>query len=136
MPKSPMTMPPLDQFAAVFFGGAVGSVARFLSSQVAAHLLGSEFPWGTLFVNTTGSLWLGYIATLALQRPGAFEPSFRLLLTTGFAGGYTTFSSFAYETFALLQQSEMELAVANVGMNLLLSFLCCWVGIVLAKIQG
>jgi len=127
---------PYDQIAAVAIGGAIGSVSRFLCGHLLGNWLGTLFPWGTLMVNILGSIWLGYIATISLQRPGSLDPTLRLLLTTGFAGGFTTFSSFAYETLALLQQNEPELAVANIGSNMILGFIACWLGFVIARMQG
>src|ERR1700761_9261286 len=100
-------LPPIGQLLAVLIGGAIGSVARFMSGYMLALWLGPNFPWGTLFVNILGSLWLGWIGSVTAQRPGLLDPMLRLSLTAGFAGGFTTFSSLAFETIALFQRGDV-----------------------------
>ena len=84
----------------VGFGGALGSIARFwLSGLVATHV-GETFPWGTLVINVSGSLLIGIVLQLALSRAG-FNPYLRLFFATGILGGYTTFSTYAFEIYNL-----------------------------------
>jgi CrcB protein len=125
--------PSLAQILAVAVGGCVGSLARFLVGHFFAAWFGSSFPWGTLFVNVVGSTWLGWFMTLALGKPGAIDPVVRLLLSTGFAGGFTTFSSLSFETLALYQQGGLKAAAINLGLNLVLGFGGAIVGILLAR---
>src|SRR4051812_40935639 len=81
----------------VALGGAVGSVIRYVVGVAVQSRSGLDFPAGTLLVNLTGSFLLGFLIHYALETP-AITPELRGLLTTGFCGGYTTFSTFSYET--------------------------------------
>ncbi len=104
-------------------GGAAGSVARHLLSLLAVTQLGVGFPWGTLGVNILGSAAIGVAAGLGLQGEA------RLLVVTGFLGGFTTFSAFSLETGALLERSP-PLGIAYVAASVLLglgAFLLCQV---------
>lgn len=125
--------PDLKLVVAVLVGGAIGSLARFLAGHYMSALFGTSFPWATLFVNVAGSLWLGFIGTIAIQKPGAIDPVIRLLLTTGFAGGFTTFSSLAFESMALYERGDIGIAVANIGANLVVGFIAVWLGAVVAR---
>lgn len=82
-------------------GGAVGSVCRYLLSSV--HM--ASFPWGTLTVNVLGSLLIGLLAGLSGR--GLLSPELKLLLVTGFCGGFTTFSTFANESFGMMKAGEV-----------------------------
>lgn len=86
--------------AAVAVGGALGSVLRYLISSWFVARVGTSFPWGTLFINVSGSLLIGIVLQLALSRAG-FNPYVRLFFATGILGGYTTFSTYAFETYNL-----------------------------------
>jgi fluoride exporter len=100
------------QVGAVALGGAIGCVARYLSTLAAAHLLGASFPFGTLFVNLLGCLLAGLVFGLFESRPGL--PSMvRILVLTGFLGGFTTFSSFALETVNFLQTGSWAIAIGS-----------------------
>jgi CrcB protein len=131
---SALNLPGMIEILAVAFGGAIGCVARFLSNHYLSMLFGSTFPWGTLFVNVLGSLLIGFVATLAFNKPGVIDPNVRILLTSGFAGGFTTFSALAFETCALYQKGEVILALANVGGNLLLGGIAVVLGVMLARL--
>lgn len=89
----------------VALGGAFGSVARWALSGAVQRWSGSAFPWGTFAVNAVGSLAIGVVAALALER-AVLSPAVRVLLITGVLGGFTTFSALSYETFALLRNGE------------------------------
>lgn len=125
--------PPWSQIGAVALGGSLGSVLRFFCNHFFAQWFGTTFPYGTLFVNVSGSLWLGFVGTLALNKAGLFDANVRLLLTTGFAGGFTTFSSLAFETMALYQGGSLPLAIGNVAANLVIGMLGLMLGIFLAR---
>lgn len=98
-------------------GGALGSGARYLVSTWAARALGADFPRGTLIVNVSGSFLLALLMGLAGPRE-AISPEARLFLGAGVLGGFTTYSSFNYETLALLERGAFH-AVANVALTLL-----------------
>lgn len=118
-------------------GGAAGSVLRYLVSGVAQRMLVpgagtlDTFPAGTLVVNVTGSLLIGLLAGLAESR-AVFGPEVRLLLVTGFLGGYTTFSAFSLETLLLLRAGQTATAFAAVGLQVLLGVAAAWAGFALA----
>ncbi len=103
------------QLLLVCAGGAIGSGARYLLSTWAARALGADFPRGTLIVNITGSFALA----LLFARADAAPPDVRLFLGAGVLGGYTTYSSFNYETLALLEGGSAGLAIANVALTVL-----------------
>jgi len=92
----------MTQFLAVAVGGAFGSALRYATTLGATRMLGTGFPFGTMLVNVVGCLLAGLIFGLAEQRVG-ISPVIRLLLLTGFLGGYTTFSTFMVETVTLVQ---------------------------------
>ena len=127
-------MPPWGQLLAVFIGGAIGSVARFMSGYLLALWWGPNFPWGTLFVNVVGSLWLGWFGSVTIQRPGLVDPVVRLALTAGFAGGFTTFSSLAFESIALFQRGDLKLALLNLALNFVLGLSAAVIGVILARL--
>lgn len=89
----------------VAIGSALGGAARYLLGGLVQARLGAEFPYGTLVVNVTGSFLLGLLQTYALGT-ASVSPELRALLTLGFCGGYTTFSTFSYETIALVRDGE------------------------------
>jgi fluoride exporter len=102
----------------VALGGALGSVARYGVGALAAQLLGPSFPWGTLVVNLTGSFLIALVMHLALTGT-AVSLEMRIFLTTGILGGFTTYSSFNYETLALLNTRAYWLAGLNLGATVL-----------------
>jgi CrcB protein len=117
----------------VAIGGALGTVARFWCSGVAARLIGETFPWGTLIVNIVGSFIIGFAAT-ALGPDGRMfvGTTARQFVMVGFCGGYTTFSSFSLQTLNLLNDGEWLYAVSNVGLSVALCFIAVWAGHVFA----
>lgn len=118
---------------AVALGGGVGSLARYFSGLFFSGWLGSTFPWSTLFVNVLGSAFLGFVFSYIAVKPHAIDANVRLLLTSGFAGGFTTFSAFAWETLGLYQKGDVFLACANIAGNLGLGFLAVFLGYLLGR---
>ncbi len=114
-------------------GAAVGANARYVLGQLVARRLGSDFPFGTLIINVTGSLLIGLIFTLLADRLLA-DTHWRLLLVIGLLGGYTTFSTFSLETIAMLQVGRWVPAFVYAGASVMLSLLGCYVGVILARI--
>lgn len=115
----------------VALGGAIGSVARYGVGALAAQLLGSAFPWGTLLVNLSGSFLIALVMHIALAGT-AISLELRIFLTTGIMGGYTTYSSFNYETLALINQRAYGLA----GLNVAATVVGCFVAGVLGLAAG
>ena len=108
----------MTRVALVALGGAIGSVARYGVGAVAAQLLGTAFPWGTLLVNLTGSFLIAFVMHVALLG-SSISLDLRIFLTTGILGGFTTYSSFNYETLALLGQRAYGLASLNLAATVL-----------------
>jgi CrcB protein len=116
----------MNNLVLVFLGGGLGSTARYLVSTWMGAWLGPAFPWGTLTVNVCGSLLLGAVMHLGLSTD-AIHPNTRLFLTTGFLGGFTTYSTFNHETLRYLQEGDWLLgglnAIGTFGLCLLAGFL-------------
>ena len=118
--------------ASIAVGGALGSVLRYLIQVQCAHWWGSKFPLGTLLINVTGSLLIGVLSIVLLERWVVVE-EIRLALLVGVLGGFTTFSAFSLETLHLLQQGSMAGAVANVALSIVLCLGACYLGMILAR---
>jgi len=117
----------------VALGGLLGSVARYWLAGVVQRLNGSEFPLGTLAVNILGSFVVGLVMALSVER-GAVSANARIFLTVGFCGGFTTMSTFSYETMALLRDGEMGLGVGNIGATLGACLTAAWLGQIVGRI--
>jgi CrcB protein len=116
----------------VGIGGFVGANARFVVARLVGGLVASGFPFGTLLINVSGSFLLGIVGTLAAQRLTPHSEAMRLALGVGFLGAYTTFSTFEFETNALVQQGDWAAAAINVGASVAVGFLALRAGIALA----
>ena len=109
-------------------GGFLGALARYgLSGLVHQQTPLTTFPYGTLVVNLLGCLVIGVFAGLAESRQ-LFGPEFRTFALIGILGGFTTFSTFGYETFAMIRDDEYLRAAANVGMHIILGLTLVWLG--------
>jgi CrcB protein len=116
----------------VAVGSALGGVSRYLLGGLIQRLLDTTFPAGTLLINISGSFLLGVILRYAIETP-TLSPEIRALLTIGFCGGYTTFSTFSYETVALLEDGEWTRAGLYVGASVVLSLVGVFLGFALAR---
>ncbi|TMA81265.1 MAG: fluoride efflux transporter CrcB [Deltaproteobacteria bacterium] len=116
----------------VALGGLLGSVARFWLSGAVQRLNGGDFPVGTLAVNLLGGFVIGLVMALSLER-GALDASVRLFLTVGFCGGFTTMSTFSYETLALLRDGQTSFALGNIAASVGGSLAATWLGYVLER---
>jgi fluoride exporter len=117
----------------IAIGSALGGVARYWCSGVAARLIGETFPWGTLIVNIVGSFVIGFFATLTGPDGRVYVGSTaRQFVTIGICGGYTTFSSFSIQTLNLVQDGEWFRAGANTGLSVICCLLAVWAGYLLA----
>ena len=112
-------MPRMMRFLWICLGGAAGTGARYLVALWALRLAGPGFPWGTLAVNVVGSFLLGLIMQVALTTD-LIAPTLRLGLTTGVMGGFTTYSTFNYETLLYLQRDAWLAAFANLAATVVL----------------
>lgn len=111
----------------VALGGAVGSMGRYLI----AKLIDASFPWATLTVNIVGSLLIGLLTGLVSKE--ALSPEMKLLLVTGFCGGFTTFSTFANESFQLMKTGEALLAAAYIGASVVAGVMAVYAGLQMVK---
>ena len=112
--------------------GALGCLTRYFLSGWIYRLFGGGFPSGTLAVNIVGSFLIGLIMEFAM-RSTLISPSLRIGLTIGFLGGLTTFSTFSYETFRLLEEGELFMVAANVLLSVTVCLFFTWLGIAAAR---
>ena len=125
----------MTQIVLVGLGGMIGSVSRFLLSglvQRFSPILG--FPFGTLVVNIVGCFIIGLLNGVGETRQ-LFNPETRLFLFIGLLGGFTTYSTFGYETFSLLRDAEFPKALLSVGLHVFLGFGAVWVGDFLGRMS-
>lgn len=116
-------------------GGFIGAIARHIVSGWALNLFGQRLPFGTLFVNLTGCFAIGFVMTYSLE-VYPVSPNVRFFLATGIVGGYTTFSTFGYETLGLIQEGSYLLGLWNVLLNVVLGLAAVWLGTVAARLLG
>ncbi len=119
-------------FAYVAIGGAVGSGARYALTLLVQSRSAGTFPIATLLINISGSVLLGFLMRYGLEGTSV-SPEVRLLLTTGFCGGYTTFSTFSYETARLLEDGEWSRGATYVAASVVVSLIGTFVGFALAR---
>ncbi|MCC6981808.1 MAG: fluoride efflux transporter CrcB [Bauldia sp.] len=117
---------------AIALGGAVGSVLRHLVGVLALRSFGPGFPIGTMAINVTGSFVMGVVAALFALRWSASE-SARLLVTTGFLGGYTTFSAFSLDVAVLWERGEVAPAIFYAAGSVIISILALFAGLALVR---
>ena len=120
-------------FLAISLGAVAGANLRYWMSRYAVRLLGPVFPYGTLTINVLGSFVLGFFLVWTTER-AVVDPRWRLLIAVGFCGGYTTFSSYAYETVAFFEQGQWMLMTANFVSNNLLACVAIVAGMALARV--
>ena len=120
-------------FLWISLGAILGANARYILSRYLAKTLSPIFPFSTLLINASGSLVVGFFIAWTSERV-LVDPRWRLFLVVGFCGGFTTFSSYAYETIAYFQQGQWLLLGTNIAANNLLSMLAVLTGIVLARV--
>jgi CrcB protein len=119
----------LDRYFAVLAGAGLGGLARYVASTWIMARYGGRFPLGTLIINVTGSFLIGLLMALFTERQP--YPNWRLFLVTGVLGGYTTFSSFEYETFQAVRDGSRWLAVLYVTASVAIGYLGVWLGAML-----
>jgi len=123
----------MTNYLAVFIGGGIGSLLRYLISLYFMKHISHSFPYATFTVNILGCLFIGFIISLSMNKPGLCGTSLLLFLTVGIAGGFTTFSTFSYETFALLKNGASTVALIYVFASSLLGLFAVYIGSLLGK---
>jgi CrcB protein len=118
----------------ISLGAIVGANARYLISRFAARLMGPVFPYGTLVINVSGSIIVGFFMIWASERV-LLDPRWRLLVVVGFCGAFTTFSSYAYETMVYFEQGQWALMFTNFAANNLLCLAGALAGMALARMR-
>ena len=121
-------------FLVISLGAIFGANARYIISRYAAKVMGPVFPYGTLLINISGSLIVGFFMIWASERV-LLDPRWRLLVVIGFCGAFTTFSSYAFETMAYFEQGQWLLLVSNVVSNNLLCLAGAVGGMALARMR-
>ena len=120
-------------FVAISLSAIVGANSRYIISRYAARFLGPVFPYGTLIINVAGSFVVGLFLIWTTERV-LIDPRWRLLVVIGFCGGFTTFSSYAFETMAYFEQGQWLLMTTNILANNLLSLAAAMAGMALARV--
>ena len=120
------------KYLLILLGGGVGSLARYVVGSVIATRFGTRFPAGTMVVNVTGCFLIGLIMTLLTERLQP-HPYWRLALVVGFLGGYTTFSSFEWETYSAVREGGLWIGLANIVGSVTLGYAAVWLGALLAR---
>lgn len=117
----------------IFVGGGIGSVLRYLVSGWMYALLGADFPFGTFAVNIVGSLIIGFFLTIAEDR-FLVSPDLRAFVAIGIVGGFTTFSTFTYETLGLFRDGSFFIGATNIIASITVALLAAWLGTLLGKL--
>ena len=123
----------LKNLLIIGIGGAIGSMARFLCQKYLYHWFPHPFPWGTFLVNISGCFLIGVFYSLA-EKGSILTPEWRLILTTGFCGGFTTFSSFAYENINMLKSADYTYVILYISGSVVLGILAAVAGTVTMKL--
>jgi CrcB protein len=119
---------------AVGLGGAIGAILRYVVGNAFLQRFGPGFPWGTFFINITGSFLIGIVAQLALTRSFGVTPAVRLFAATGVLGGYTTFSTFSLDAIVLAGDGAAAIATLYVAASVILGLAAAYIGQVVARV--
>ena len=122
----------MTRYFMVMLGAALGGLARYVIGSAVMQRFGGRFPLGTLVVNVTGCFLIGILLPMLTER-GQPRPNLRLLLVVGVLGGYTTFSSFAWESFQAVDEGSRWIGFANVALSVILGYLAVWCGALLVR---
>jgi CrcB protein len=123
----------LQKYFFIALGGSLGSLVRFWVGTAVANRMGTRFPYGTLLVNLTACIIIGFALTF-LGRHAELNPAWRFLVPIGFIGAYSTFSTFEWETFANLQTGAFLIAASYLVLSVLLGLVGVWCGVLIARI--
>ena len=122
----------MSPYLLVFIGGGTGALARYVAGTAIMRRFGGSFPLGTLAINVTGSFLIGLLMTLLTERY-KLDPRWRLAMVVGFLGGYTTFSSFEWETYTAVRAGGLWTGMLNVVSSIILGYVAVWLGATLAQ---
>jgi len=125
----------MGKYLMVGIGGFLGAIARFWVGGFISAKIGTRFPYGTFFINCTGSFLIGFMITLLAERTH-WSPNWRYLIPVGFIGAYTTFSTFEYETFRVMQEGELSMALLNIFLSVLVGFVAVWLGVIAGRLTA
>jgi CrcB protein len=114
-------------------GGFLGSISRYLASRYVQNAISTAFPFGTFIVNITGCFLIGFIYGLS-ERSSLLNPGWKMFLTVGFCGGFTTFSTFANENLALLRDGNFFYFIIYTGLSIFLGITATFLGVTITKI--
>jgi CrcB protein len=123
----------VERLLLIALGGAIGTIARYLTSLVALRWFGPEFPYGTLIVNLTGAFVIGLVQELGAEA-AVVSDNTRLFLTTGMMGGMTTYSTFSYETVRLMETNAWASAWMNVVVTTAVCLGLCFLGMMVGRL--
>jgi len=116
----------------IAFGGALGAVLRYGTSLSVHSVMGRDFPYGTMVVNVSGSLFMGILSIVLIERFNV-DPEWRAAILIGLLGSFTTFSTFSIETLNLLEQGDVVRAVSNMFISVIVCIAAVWVGVSLGR---
>jgi fluoride exporter len=122
----------LQKYFLIAIGGALGSIARFWVGSTVAGRMGTRFPYGTLVVNITACIVLGFCLAF-LDKRSLLNPAWRFLIPVGFVGAYSTFSTFEWEAFANLQTGAFLIAALYIALSIVLGLAGVWCGVAIAR---
>jgi CrcB protein len=122
----------LSRYLFVVIGGGIGALTRYVAASAIMARFGGKFPLGTLVINVSGSFLIGLLMTILTER-FKLDPGWRLILVVGFLGGYTTFSSFEWETYTSVRDGGIWTGMLNVVSSIVLGYVAVWLGAVFAR---
>ena len=122
----------MTRYLLIAFGGGIGSLLRYMLAGWGQKLTAGTFPVGTLLVNVLGCLFLGFL-NAAFSGPIPIKPEYRIAITIGLLGGFTTFSTFGWETFSLANDGQFLQSAMNLLLSVTLGLAAVWIGIRLAE---
>ena len=122
----------MEQLFYIALLGALGCLCRYLLSGAVYRIFGTGFPYGTLAVNLVGAFLIGVVRGFSI-RSALIPPALRIAITIGFLGGLTTFSTFSFETFKLIEEGALLVSFLNVLVSVVACLACTWLGIAVAR---
>lgn len=125
----------LEKYLLIALGGSLGSIARYWVGSAIGSRVGTKFPYGTLFINITACIIIGFVLTY-LGKRADLSPAWRFLVPVGFIGAYSTFSTYEWETFSTFRTGAFVMAFSYAFVSLLSGFAAVWCGSLLAEAIG
>jgi fluoride exporter len=125
----------MTRYLLVALGGGLGSMLRFWVGSFVGGKMTTRFPYGTFVINCTASFLIGFIVTVLAEKTD-WNPNLRYLIPIGFIGGYSTFSTFEYETFRVIQDGQVLTGVLNVVLSVIVGFVAVWLGVLAGRMSA